>query len=188
MKLDKITKSVFLAVILLFTIGCSHTVKRYGYELTETQQEVGDCDPEFYKEMPVDRDKYEVLGRVRLGDSGFSTKCHEDDAVRILKKEACGLNADAVNITDEKRASFISSCYRAEATFLKRKAETVANENKDDAEEEIGGLDEEAYQASTDEISVSQRVASDRQRNAMLSAVGGILGFVMGFMLFGGFN
>ncbi|MEY4876211.1 MAG: hypothetical protein RL708_1360 [Bacteroidota bacterium] len=62
------------------------------------------------------------LCAIKLGDSGFSTICKEQDAINILKRDACGLNANLINITAEIPPSFTgSSCYRCSAVFYKSK-------------------------------------------------------------------
>ena len=108
-------------------IGCSHTIRReYSISnLSGIPKE--NCHVEFYMEMPADNTTFEIVGRIKLGDSGFSMTCSEADALAILRKEACTLGADIVNITEESRPDFWSSCYRADAVFYRLKRPIATN-------------------------------------------------------------
>lgn len=105
-----------LAIALSLMAGCSHRITRIDYTPGAPS---GECDPVIKKMASLTDVPVKKIGSIKLGDTGFSTKCEETDAIRILKKEACAVGADIVNITDEKRTDFISSCYRVEADFLK---------------------------------------------------------------------
>ena len=61
------------------------------------------------------------IGKVKLSDSGFSKHCSEEDAIAILKKEGCALNADFINILKESIPDSVSNCYRCSAEFYKYK-------------------------------------------------------------------
>jgi len=73
--------------------------------------------------MPIS-DDLRKIGEIKLGETGFSTKCNEAHALEILKNEACALNADIVNISEETRPDSWSTCYRCRAEFY-------VNTNKD---------------------------------------------------------
>jgi hypothetical protein len=144
------------------------------------ENRTGACSPEFFKGMLPDTSQFRILGRIKLGDSGFSVRCHEDDAIAILRREACSLGADAVTITEERRAHFWSSCYRARAVFLKRKQSATATADNSIV---IGAMDEEGYAYETDSSAVANRVQSDKKRNAILVLVSAIAGAVIGIMI-----
>jgi len=61
------------------------------------------------------------IGKIKLSDSGFSNHCSEEDAIVILEKEGCALNADFINIIKENIPDSVSNCYRCSAEFYKFK-------------------------------------------------------------------
>lgn len=67
------------------------------------------------------------LGEVRLGDTGFSTRCSELEARNILRQEACNVGANLVNITMEQRPNLMSTCYRCSASMYYVDADSLQN-------------------------------------------------------------
>ena len=163
-------KLALISLSLALVIGCTHTISRSGYILDDAKIS-SNCEVQFEKNAPVDSSRDKIIGEVKLGDSGFSTSCGEDDALAILKKEACGAGANVVNIIEEKRSDIISSCYRVTALLIKT---TGANK-----QEEISGN----YKHDVDEKSVDQRVSADHARNTAIIIVSIVLGFIIGFTL-----
>jgi hypothetical protein len=157
-------------VVLNLCSSCTHAIRRDGYQLNKSNI-IKDCGITFLKDVPVDENADSVLGRIKLKDTGFSFACGEDDAIEILKREGCSLGADAIIIISEKRPDFFSSCYRAEAVFVKHK----------NTGEKFPFAD--AYQM-TDTASVNKRVKADHQRIAGMM-VGGIVGGLLGGLLAG---
>ncbi len=62
-----------------------------------------------------------MLGRVKIKDTGLSKNCEESDVLKNLRREACAVGADIINIVAEKRADVLSTCYRVNAELLKSK-------------------------------------------------------------------
>ena len=65
-------------------------------------------------------DNLEVLGQVKIGDTGFSTKCGYDIMINKAKLEARKAGGNAIKIIEHKPPSaFGSSCHRITAKILK---------------------------------------------------------------------
>jgi hypothetical protein len=79
------------------------------------------CDIPIKKFETISDSVATKIGKIKLSDSGFSLHCSEEDAIEILKKEGCALNADFINILKESRPDSISNCYRCSAEFYKYK-------------------------------------------------------------------
>jgi len=109
-------KRIFLCLVLLVIIlsGCSHKIYRAGYDVKKGQYR--NCDIAITRYMVVS-DSVVKVGEIRLGDTGFSSECGEADAIEILQNEGCALGADIINIIEEKKPNFCSSCYRYRAEF-----------------------------------------------------------------------
>jgi hypothetical protein len=175
----KMVKFITLIILLVLT-GCSHSIRRFGYDMDRKALSKDTCEISFLKNMPTDTTKFKRIGRIKLGDTGFSTNCHEDDALRILRRDACQLGADAVNILNEKRPDFWSTCYRVEAEFLKK---TNSVDDKNDTPIVIGNITTDDYKYNTDTSAVVSRVKNDKKRNAAIILGSCAAGFILGFLL-----
>lgn len=103
-----------LALALLFS-SCSHRVWREGYA---TRGYVDpDCTVTIKKQVPMASVKARRIGKIKLGDSGMSTRCNELDARFKLRQEACSVGANFVNIEEEHQPDLWSSCYRCTASL-----------------------------------------------------------------------
>lgn len=158
-------KETLLYVILCFAVtGCSYKVTRAAYvELPATSKT---CDVKLVKNYAFQDSAVTQLGKIGLHDSGITTTCSETDAIALLKKEACSLGADIVNITKEVRPDMGSSCYRCEAGFYK--------------------INDEKVQIKTDPEftaqNISARVTKDRRRSNLIRAGSVIVGIVVGLL------
>ncbi len=143
----------FLILIFLFS-SCSHRIVRTGY--SDVNPENSNCVVVIKKQMVIPSTLKKV-GEIKLGDSGFSISCSEDQALEILKKEACSLNAGIINIAEESRPDIISSCYRCRAEFY------------------INVDDKMTYQSDKQYNSgnINNRVSADHVRNTFI-AIGAI--------------
>ncbi len=113
-------KPITYILLSVMLCSCYHKITRVGYG--ESAEANNDCKVEIVKFMQVNDSVATKLGEIKLGDTGFSSKCNENDAMNILHHEACGLNADLINIVEEIPRSFTgSSCYRCSAVFYKTK-------------------------------------------------------------------
>jgi hypothetical protein len=112
-----------LATLTLFLVSCSHSIVRSGYILPENPST--DCPVSVQYGYAKDIDSSaRYLGKIKLDDTGFSTSCSESDALAILRKEACALDANTVLITEFKEPSLMSTCYRCSANFYSIKTAT----------------------------------------------------------------
>jgi hypothetical protein len=106
-----------ITLTLLFS-SCTHQITRVGYTLPATTGI--DCKTTIVYGQSEDIDSSaQLLGKIKLGDTGVSSACNEADALSILTKEACALNANLALITDYALPSLASTCYRCSASFTK---------------------------------------------------------------------
>ncbi|SHG03088.1 hypothetical protein SAMN05444274_1227 [Mariniphaga anaerophila] len=61
----------------------------------------------------------EELGQIKVGDSGFSTKCNYETVVDKAKLEARKVGGNAIKITKHKTPDLWSTCHRITAIILK---------------------------------------------------------------------
>lgn len=162
---------LFISILLsLFILtACSPRISRHGYEFDPNRAQ-DRCDIAMTQFREFSEDEVEVLAKVDIGDTGFTITCEESDVLNILKKEGCVIDAEVVNITEEKRADHWSTCYRASAEFLRLKDKYHKEAMKSDA----------AYDAS----SVTRRVEEDKRRK-MGNTIGAVfIGIVAGMAIF----
>ena len=110
----------FLIVCLIFT-NCKHQISRIGYTINTKDSSYVSCNIPIKKFEIIPDSVAHKIGAIKLSDSGFSNSCSEADAIIILKKEGCALNADFINITKETGPNKESNCYRCRADFYKFK-------------------------------------------------------------------
>lgn len=112
-----INSFLFCMIICWSCSGCKHQISRFGYldETKKSSQE--NCHIPIKKFEKVADSVARKIGTMRLSDTGFSSTCSEADAMVILHKEGCTLNADFVNITGERLPDKESNCYRCQADF-----------------------------------------------------------------------
>ncbi len=115
-------KSILIILVILFTglCSCSPGVSRYGYTLKE-EQLVADCTVPIKLKFLYKEDDMNKLGSIEVYDHNLiSTNCDIYTVLNILKRDACYLGADLIDITKEKYPDYIFSvCYRVKADFLK---------------------------------------------------------------------
>ena len=160
---------VALFAFLMLSTGCTHIVTRSGYKYDKNSTNMN-CNINIVKNMEIDSSSQKIIGKVKIGDSGFSFACGEDDAMEIFKKEACNCGADVVNIIVEKRPDFLSSCYRATALLIKSNPQNNSN------------FETALKSNSIDTLRIKERVKKDHEKNAAIitgSILGGILGGIL---------
>ncbi|MDP3433519.1 MAG: hypothetical protein Q8T04_11205 [Bacteroidota bacterium] len=82
----------------------------------------------------------ELLGEIKVGDSGFSTKCTYEDVITLSKMEAMKIGGNVLKITKHNLPSAMgSSCHRIQAKILK--LEDISNMNLTKEEEIIPNAD-----------------------------------------------
>lgn len=158
-------KLIFYLVIAVLISSCSHRIVRTGYQVNKSDYR--NCNIAIKRNLIIS-DSLVKLGEIKLGESGFSVSCNEADALEILKNEGCALKADIINITSEKRPDMLSSCYRCNAEFYK-----IPNASAKVESDEI-------YKPKN----ISDRAASDRNRNTGFILGGLVVGFIIGLLIF----
>lgn len=113
-------KSIILACLIGLFASCSHTVAYSEYRKPTPNKKVIEKIIVYEIGDPVPVGQI-VLGRISLGDSGFSESCGYADAIALAKQKAREVGADAVQVTKVYPPNFISTCYRIEAVLLELK-------------------------------------------------------------------
>lgn len=160
--------AIFPVMLLAFS-ACAPTLTRSGYDQRDLRK-YSNCEVVIKKNAEFPPEAVRVVGAAKVSDTGFSTDCSEGDVLRMFRVEACQLNADVINIIREERPNFWSSCYRAEAQFLRFNQSYVLEEPADDPQ----------YKAAA----IERRMRSDQTRMTTLVVGGLISGFVLGLILF----
>lgn len=62
---------------------------------------------------------YEVLGNIKIGDTGFSTGCSFDAVVQTAQNKARNVGGNAIKIMSIREPDMSSTCYRITAAVLK---------------------------------------------------------------------
>lgn len=156
-----------MRLILLFAIlsaSCSHHIVRSNYK--PHQDKFDYCNVRITKEFSPSANT-EKVGTVELEDSRYSIFCNEAHAMKLLKKEACALNADLVHLVNEKRPDALSSCYRCKAEIYKIKNDSLLP------------LQNEPY---TDH-QIDKRVKQDKKRNAVFATTAVLIGFFIAYLI-----
>tara|TARA_B100001109_G_C18862793_1_gene474997 strand:- start:4023 stop:4520 length:498 start_codon:yes stop_codon:yes gene_type:complete len=148
---------------LLFLSSCSHKISRTGYTLDKSQHK--DCEIPIKKNYTVNESEAQLVGKIKLSDTGFSTSCNEEKALAILKGEACAKEADLIVITEETRPNFGSSCYRCEAEFYRFTSE-----------------EKPKIKSDADSYDLALRTTEDKKKNKTLFWVSFAIGFMIGFI------
>lgn len=107
-----------LLVLLFVTSGCAPSVKRVGYTPADLKQP-SSCPLAWQTNSKLTAAEARELGRIKIGDTGFSKHCSEPEVRAIVERDACGLGAQVVDIERERRPSALgSTCYRVDARLL----------------------------------------------------------------------
>ncbi|MEZ4721163.1 MAG: hypothetical protein R2813_04720 [Flavobacteriales bacterium] len=65
------------------------------------------------------------LGSIKLDDLGYTIKCSEEQAMAMIKEDACKLDVQFVNISSEAYPDYSSTCYRCVADMYILGEDTV---------------------------------------------------------------
>ena len=144
--------------------SCSHRIVRTGYQMSNS--DYSDCDVEINKLMHI-TDSIQKIGEIKLGETGFAVACSEAHAIKILRNEACAMQADIINIIEEHRPDLWSSCYRCRAEFYKYKNPQIRIQSN------------ELYQQNN----VNKRVSQDRSQNTFVAILFVTLGVFIGYLM-----
>lgn len=158
---------IYFLLIGLFFTNCGHKIVRTGYRASKSDYK--NCDVTIKKNTEISDSLAIKIGEIKLGESGFSVACSEEHAVKILKNEACAINADLIIITEENRPDLWSSCYRCRADFYQYN-DTIAEETIQN---------DKTYESEN----VKQRVLKDRNKNTVVAIGAVIAGVLLGLFL-----
>ena len=109
---------IFLVGLFIFAISCSPKISTSiskNYAALDYRENVvvfglEDAEPE----------NAELLGTVKIGDSGFTTDCSLETVIEKAKTEARKIGGNAIKITKHDSPSTLgSSCHRITANILK---------------------------------------------------------------------
>ncbi|MFZ1074724.1 MAG: hypothetical protein WAO21_14980 [Verrucomicrobiia bacterium] len=173
----KISLLMVLCGAAFLVSGCAVGITRTGYQLPPNQNSK-DLDQRpiaIQCNAKYDTNDVLVLGSIHAYDTGLSIHCDEATVLDIFRKEGRILEADLIDITEEKEPNpMTSTCYRAKATFLRfkdrEKAKVLVSDAKYSPEE------------------IAKRVAEAHKRNEEVIvgvAVGGVAGGAIGGLLAG---
>jgi hypothetical protein len=112
---------IFFVIVCLFFTNCKHQISRIRYNVDTNSPSYVNCNITIKKFETIPDSVATKIGTIKLSDSGFSKSCSEEDAMVILRKEGCALNADFINISNESQPDNESNCYRCRAVFYKYK-------------------------------------------------------------------
>ena len=157
-----------LLTICLFFSSCgSHVIVRTGYHAAKSDYVA--CDVLISKERALVADSLVTkVGEIELikSETGAGI-CNERRAVKILRGEACAINADLVVVVEERRPDFWNKCYGCRAKFYQFDSAHVALDLSGD----------EYYSAEE----VERRVDNDMSILALKALGGFAIGFLFGF-------
>ena len=156
--------------IIIFLIGCSASITRSGYHIDDLQKNLIKCaDIAIKNNATFSQNEVIILGKVSASDSGLSTDCSEEYVLDILKKDACTVGADIINITEESQPDFwTSSCYRAEAELIKFKDRNQVVNIKSDS------------QYSSELIKARSKQTQCMNQGAVAAGIGGAISGLIG--------
>lgn len=127
----KILSLIFATLVLS---GCASQITRYGYKSQSLQNiDIRNSQVAIKNNFVYNKGDVEILGKIKARDAGFAVRCGEEYVLGIFCSEAHALGADIINIIWERQPNpWGSSCYRAEAEFLRLKnREKVAGLSSD---------------------------------------------------------
>jgi hypothetical protein len=104
--------------------ACSPQIRRYGYTVPEKPLQ-GSCLARVHKDASFDAAQSKLIGTVSISGSEGSGLCSEAEVVAELRREACSVGANSVNIVWQQRTGAAGPCYVATAELIVASAEPV---------------------------------------------------------------
>ena len=113
------TTSIICTVLLLpFISACSPKITTTIHKTNGQTADIHNI--EVYNVAENISGEFEVLGTVKIGDTGFTTNCKYEYVVELAKWEAAKVGGDAIKIFECKEPDAFSTCYRIQAYILKK--------------------------------------------------------------------
>ena len=109
------TCMVMLSVVLMY--ACAPRVTRSGYTTADLKP-ASRCELAWQRSSKLAPPAIEELGRIRVGDTGFSRNCEEEKVREMVSRDACGLGAHVVDVLTEHQPTAFSTCYHVDARLL----------------------------------------------------------------------
>lgn len=107
----------FIVFLLISLYSCGSTVSTTvtkSYDILNYQEEI--MVFEVGEEVP---ESSELLGTVRIGETGFSIKCSYEVVVNEASQEARKVGGNAIKIVEHNKPDFWSSCHRITAEIFR---------------------------------------------------------------------
>ncbi len=114
MKLNKILNFIFISTILT---SCGTSVKTNLTNDLQREKLINDEVFIFYNEIELPKESTEI-GKIKIGDTQFSTKCSKEEVINDAKNAAKINNTNIILIDELKEPNFGSSCYRLSGRFF----------------------------------------------------------------------
>lgn len=117
--------SALLAVLMMLILACAPKVRTnitQKYPSLDFDEEV--MVLELLDPVPP---KSELIGTVKIGDSGMSSKCNYTQVVEKAKEEARKAGGNLVKIIEHKVPDFVSSCHRIKVEILRLDSAELAS-------------------------------------------------------------
>lgn len=129
---------LYIGAILILFSSCSPSISTQLYRSYPTlgyKEEVKVIG--FHQKI---NSEHEVLGKIDIGDSGFTTKGSYEEVIEKAKLEARKIGGNAIKINEHKTPDFRSTCHRIKAYILR-----VKDINNLDIEEEKEVIEDVDY-------------------------------------------
>lgn len=121
-------KNISLLVALMSVIIFNSCAPKVTTSISKTQATTNyNEDIVVYSVSDPFPENCEVLGTVKIGDSGFTMKCNLEIVTNLAKIEARKAGGNAVKITEHKTPDLISTCHRINASILKVNKSITSN-------------------------------------------------------------
>ncbi len=125
----KYLQKILISIIIVFISSCSPKIStniNNSYSPLDYKKEVIVLGTS--QEVPKNA---EVLGQIKIGDTGFSINCDYDNVINKAKIEARKVGGNAIKIIRHKTPSpFVSTCHRITVRILKIDNITFKEENE----------------------------------------------------------
>lgn len=111
-------KASLSIVLVVIVSGCATSQHYVKYQEGRESKEP-DCAIDFYTQNLELNRKTQVIGEIRIADTGFSTNCDAESVMKTIKAKACEEGADAIQLFDVRHPSWSdSTCFQASARLL----------------------------------------------------------------------
>ena len=96
--------------VIITVLGCSPRIVANISDPQPTLEYSEEVSLELIGAAPPDSAR--LIGTIKVGESGFTTKCNLDHVINLAKLEARKYGGNLIIIVDHKPPDIISSCHR----------------------------------------------------------------------------